>query len=467
MAKYNVPLNLRSFKVANATNKSVEKSFRSMMEWMRNSQEEYYSHHLDELVSMFSSGDTRMSGSLNSLGRKLGIEPHTKAEYQPFNKSEMFRASVLAQSAGFIQNELLLSVILDSEPSDPAEIIMAYRKSYPNFKAPTFQYVKRTCDRLDLGILHSAPKADGVLHLWACDTHYCRLGRDGNRAFLTIKLDDIGLTTLVFDIPKKERFDGKLTRPNVFLDKKSRLTFGFTVEKKAGERISNEGFVGVDLGVVEPFVATVVNEDSYSAPILPSKTINKITSKIRQLKLHSASIYRLETLNKDRHPEKAEIQRIERLRIRSKISRLKQERNHHIAAQIVDVARTYNVNIACENLSWVPNSKWDQSRAQDAIGHKARTHGVRVKKVNAKNTSNACPKCGSEVKHHARTTFCKQCRKSLNRDILASRNIAVRAVANVKTISDFIQRSLHTRVVRPASTGYLNNQVHHLARCTT
>lgn len=460
MSKYFVPINLTSYEILtpHVTRSEVDEGLRSMMEWLKQEQNNYYKNKFPQLIESLLDGEIELRGSLNSLGRKLGIDVSSKASYQPYNMSEMFRVSVLSKASLYLQEETLLSLITslsdNVEELDPKKVREEYKKSYPSLKAPTQEFVKRTLLRLHKGVIHGVPSGDGVLPLWASDTHYSKLSRDGNKVFLTLPV--MGLNkkvTLLFSLPKSERFQGvKVTRPNVYVNRKNGVSFGFTIQKPLPHMREHESVMGVDLGKVEPFVGTVFWGGKYSSPVMPTRTSNRISQKLNRLASHSKSLYMKEMFNKEKgHEQKSETLRVERLRVRSKMSRLKIEQSHRIATKIVQIAEQYNALIVLEYLSWVPHGKWDHSRSQEAIEHKARIRGIRTRKISPRNTSKDCPRCGSKVKHSGRATHCVKCVRVLDRDILASRNIAQRAYPT--SFNMLSQLSLHTRVMRPVTPG--------------
>lgn len=154
--------------------------------------------------------------------------------------------------------------------------------------------MRRTIDRLDkTGVMHGIPKGDGVLPFWATDTHYSKITNDNKHIYFSLKLDNIGQLTLKFNIPQKDRFmnGDKITRPNVYLDKNNNIKFGFTIQKEMLKPKGYKNYLGIDLGIVESFVGTVITNNSYSAPIYANKKINMLNNKISKLKLLSNQLF--------------------------------------------------------------------------------------------------------------------------------------------------------------------------------
>lgn len=466
MSKYNIPLNLTDYTIENntTTQAQVETEILKMIKWLKTNQTIYYNQHFTNLINKIKNESVELKGTLNAVARKLDINPPQTHSYQPYNTAEMFRTSILTKTVGYLQNDLTLEIInkmSETKPLDeltPKEIIKAFKETYSDYKAPKTQVIKVVIRRLlTSGAIHSKPSPDGVLYFWTTDTHYSKITNDDKNIHFSLKLKNIGQLTLKFKIPDKERFkNGKITRPNVFVSKKTgKLTFGFTVQKQAPVLKNSRSYLGVDLGRVEAFVGSVITERTYSAPIHSNKKINFLNKKINKLMVLSSSLFNKEKMNEKRgHQYKYDVLRLERLRIRSKISHLKVERAHYIANQLVEVADAYNANIVFEDLSWVPQGKWDQARVQEFTQDRAKKKGVRVYHVNAKNTSQLCNVCGVQVKHSGRATKCSQCLKKLDRDVLASRNIANKLAR--KNFENLIQLSVQTRVSKPVTPGEYN-----------
>lgn len=461
MSKYHVPINLTRFTVEsnNATTVQVVHEIKALMKWLKTNQDHYYQNGFTDLTERLLNEELILKGSLNSFGRSIGLTPPIPATYQLHNTAEMFRVSILAKTSAYLQNEIILTIIQDQDEPTPKSVLAEYKKYYPNHKTPTQQFIKNSIKRItENGVTHGTPKGDGVLNYWATDMHYSKVTQNGSTIYFTLKLENLGVTTLKFLFPNKERFTGgKVTRPNVFLDKKGNLKFGFTLQKELPKDMpQRDNILGVDLGLVEPFTGTVLfGDDTHSSPFLPNHQVNIYHRKISRLRDLSSKVWLKEELNKVRgHAGKADILRTERLRLRSKISRLKVEQSHALANQIVTIAESHQAIIYVENLAWIPNSSWDQSRQQDMIEHKAKIKNIKVRKVNPKDTSNKCHRCGSLVKHSGRASHCVKCVRSLNRDILASRNISQSNKPRKIT-----QKSLQTRVTKPATTGAVNNYV--------
>lgn len=220
-------------------------------------------------------GTIVLKGSLNSLGRQLGIEPTTPYPYQPFNMNEMLRTTIVQKLFGYVQTEALFRVFhtLGERPTEH-EALTLFKKQYPTITTPTVAFTEISLHRYyDKNVrCATIPGESRVLPFWACDTHHSKLATNGNRIFFTFPLPSVrGKVTITVRIPNGERFTrfDKVSRPTVYVDGRGRVTFVFAfitdIPKKPTTTI-----MGVDLGKVEPFVATILNptEHTYSSPYL-------------------------------------------------------------------------------------------------------------------------------------------------------------------------------------------------------
>ena len=95
-----------------------------------------------------------------------------------------------------------------------------------------------------------------------------------------------------------------------------------------------------------------------------------------------------------------------------------------------------NTEVALENLSWLDSQsgRWPHAEIQSRIESTAKRYGLKVVKVNAKDTSKTCSRCGGKTSNNSKTRVgvCAACGFSLDRDVSASREIALRAVSNAK-----------------------------------
>ena len=255
MPKLHTPINLRNYEVITPgiTTKQVETSLRATRAWLLENQKAYYSISFEPLLQKLLNEEVHLTGSLNSLGRKLKIKPPHKAEYQAYNLAEMFRVSVLTKVAGLLQQASLFDLAIAESITEPRQLKATYKTRYPFLPQPTSQVIRRTLLQVERGVYPSVPKPDGMLSYWATDTHYSKLTRDQQHLYFTVKLQDLGPVILSFILPNRERFtEGKPTRPNMYLDKRGRLTFGFTLQAPAPAPVKGVAVLGGGSGFSDP-----------------------------------------------------------------------------------------------------------------------------------------------------------------------------------------------------------------------
>lgn len=473
MSKTYAPFRLKDFEVIEGklSKEEVISEFKRMSDWMRKEQDYFYQNNLDEITELFMGGEHKYSGSKNSLGRKVGVTPQENYDFNSHNLSEMFRSSVMSHVAGYIQDTAIVSIINDENIEDSKIIVRDFVDNFPHLKKPTHMHTSGVASRLvNKGVVAGIPKGNGQLSLSATDNHFLQMKSHGRDLFMTIKMLGSSVT-LKFRIPKSSRFnDGKITKPTVVFDDSNRILFYFTVQKDVPLSNFNQRVIGVDLGKVEEYVASIIDggEMSYSAPYHARKKVKKITEQISTLWRHYHSNKFKQVMNeKFGHEKQLLIHKTECERIRARITRLKNERALTIAAHLVEIAELNNVSaISFEKLDWLGSKggKWEHSMIQNATESRARKSGVSVRKVSAKGTSTTCPKCKKTTQATGRKRVCSPCRSKLDRDVSASRVIGVRAIPNAsaqfkhyKQVLSVITRS--SRRGTPVPVTYLQSVV--------
>lgn len=118
-------------------------------------------------------------------------------------------------------------------------------------------------------------------------------------------------------------------------------------------------------------------------------------------------------------------------RKRSKASRIMIGLSGQIAADLTHKTTKHQVGLVhLENLKWVTGakygSKWAHSKITHKIEHASARQGIRTKRVNPRNSSQSCHKCGTTITHNTkhRTVWCGDCRIKIDRDVNAAINIA-------------------------------------------
>ena len=430
-----IPLKLRNFQVVsdNTNKEEVIKDLKEILDFIYKEEEMLFSSN-DRFFSVCDYLRNNKKQQSNSMGRYMGLNTSVEYPYQNYNVKSAFRSIAIDKTYSYIQSANLFRILNDFDTKDVKEIKRIYRSRHIT-KTPTTQVVEAHIHRFyNKGdVVASKPGPAKEFPLSQTDMFYCtKTEVVDNNIFITVKLSK-GETTLKFRIPKHERFTDnvkKYSRPNVVLEEDN-LVFIFTVFKDVEEKEYNN-IMGVDIGKVESFVATVVytDEKEYSAPFFSTKNVNVLTKRIENLFEEIKRIdNKIEINERCNHPEKVEVLEEERRRKRNKISILKDQRASLQANTIVKIADANKSNIVLEELNWVDKGgTWERAIVHEKIENLAKANGIEVSKVSARDTSNNCPKCNRKVSHNSKTrmTTCKKCNKKLDRDVLASRNIAKR-----------------------------------------
>ena len=182
-------------------------------------------------------------------------------------------------------------------------------------------------------------------------------------------------------------------------------------------------FLGVDLGIIK--IATASNGITFSG-----KQVDTVRKRYTKLK---SALQSVGSKSAKRHLKK----------ISGEERRFKKNTNHIISKQIVQIAKALGVSIALEELKNFKKTvrknqreqfgKWAFGELIKFIEYKAKLSGVQTVKVNPKNTSRTCSKCGDCRKSNRKSQAvfkCRSCNHIVNADLNAARNIAARASFN-------------------------------------
>ena len=422
----------------------VSADLAQMVSWMAEAEQEVLaSQKFHDLALKALKGD-RPSGALTSWGRKkLSRYPFS---FQRHNMNEMLVSNVVSTLEAYAVSVGLFQVMsTHTNETKPERILSHYRGSYPNAPQPTSGMVRAHLIRFHKKGEQKAslPGVSAKLNLAVCDTHFApkafRDDSDSLSIVIQVKTPSYGLTKIFLRLPDNaERFsDGKVCRPTVRLNNKGQVVFDIAIEHEVQQRGTNK-VIGVDLGKVEPFVATVINpEDKYrSAPYHTQYKgrLGSLAKKEQQRRDLSAHLYKRADLcerhNRDQH---AQVLRTEAKRVSAKATRIKHEISQCIASQVVEIADRNDAHVSLENLSWLDSQggRWPHAEIQNRIESTAKRYGLKVVKVSARDTSSTCSRCGGKVSNNlkSRVGACDVCGFSLNRDVSASREIALRATS--------------------------------------
>jgi len=206
--------------------------------------------------------------------------------------------------------------------------------------------------------------------------------------------------------------------------------FVIPIKKEVEIRQEYDGIVGVDLGLRYNAVITLL----YNGKITYVEFLKyrKLMHKIRMLWHH---IDELKSMLPEGQRTSKRIQRMWK-----RIRRINNWIAHNISKRIVEIAEENNAMIALENLKGLrpvkgKNSKknnrrignWVRGKIVKYTIYKANWERIKVKLVNAKNTSKKCHLCGSQGLRAGANFFYEHCKRTYNADFNASVNIGIRA----------------------------------------
>ena len=386
----------------------------------------------------------RPTGSLNSWGRKR--LSRYDFSFQKYNMNEMLTTNVVSTLELYAMSVGLFQVMsTHTKETKPEKILSCYRSTYPDAPQPTSGMVRAHLIRFHKKgeCKASLPGVSAKLNLAVCDTYFApKASRDENNLLnvvFQLRTPQHGLTSIHLRLPEnKSRFgNGRVCRPIIRLNNKGQVVFDIAIEHEVKQRDTNR-VVGVDLGKVEPFVATIINpEDKYrSAPYhvrYKGRLGTLVEKEQRRRDLASHLCERADLCERHNRTDHADTLRTEAKRVSAKATRIKHEISQCIASQVVSIADQNDAHLSLENLSWLDaqGGRWPHAEIQSRIENTAKRYGLKVTKVSAKNTSRTCSHCGGKVSNNSRTRVgtCSTCGFKLNRDLSASREIGLRATS--------------------------------------
>ena len=444
----------------------VSADLAQMVTWMAQAEREVLaSPKFHDLALKALKGD-RPTGSLNSWGRKR--LSRYNFSFQKHNMNEMLVTNVAGVLEAYATSVGLFQV-MSTHPSTvkPDRILSHYKDSYPKAPQPTSGMVRAHLIRYHKKGERKAslPGVSANLNLAVCDTKFSpKSSRDENDPLsivIQLSTPHYGLTSVHLRLPENtERFgDGKVCRPTIRLNSKGKLVFDIAIEHEIDERQTKK-FVGVDLGRVEPFVATVIDPTtkhrSASYHVNYKRRLGSLVKAEKKRRDLSAYLCQRADLcdkyNRDQHSQAL---RTEAKRVSAKATHIKHEISQCIASQVVEIADQNDAHISLENLSWLDTKggRWPHAEIQSRIENTAKRYGLKVTKVNAKDTSRTCSRCGGQTSNNSKTRVgtCTVCGFELDRDVSASREIALRATSPSSRSREKMRSLLRQRALERSS----------------
>ena len=427
--------------------KQVERDLAQMVTWMAQAEQEVLASQEFHNLTLGALKGGRPSGSFNSWGRKR--LSRYDFSFQKHNMNEMLVTNVVGVLEAYAVSIGLFQV-MSTHPSTtkPDCILSYYRGAYPDAPQPTSGMVRAHLRRYHVKGERKAslPGVSAKLNLAVCDIHFApKTSRDDNdplSVIVQVKTSSYGTTKIFLRLPENaERFGrGKVCRPTIRLNNKGQVVFDVAIEHEAQKRDTKK-IVGVDLGKVEPFVATVINPKNKhrSTPyhVNYKRRLGSLVKKEQQRRDLASHLYeKADLCDRYNRTNRADVLCTEAKRVNAKVTRIKHEISQCIASQVAEIADWSNAHIAVENLSWLDSQgrRWPHAEIQSRIENTAKRYGLKVVKVSARDTSRTCSRCGGRVSNNSKTRVgaCSVCGFSLNRDVSASREIGLRAVSNAR-----------------------------------
>ncbi|MGI0018029.1 MAG: RNA-guided endonuclease InsQ/TnpB family protein [Nitrosotalea sp.] len=201
-------------------------------------------------------------------------------------------------------------------------------------------------------------------------------------------------------------------------------SISISVRKQVGQVIP-ENMIGIDRNLRNVTISTNDGTILYKT--------NKLLS-IKENTSHVISSFKRFDVRVKRHFQQ---------RLGNRRSRRIQQCLHKISKDIIQRAKESKSMIVFEDLKGIRKlyrkgngqgnkyrrklNSWSFYELQRQITYKAEWEGIPVRFVDPKRTSQLCPICGGrlqEDRFHRRKLLCINCKRSMNRDVIASMNIA-------------------------------------------
>ena len=320
---------------------------------------------------------------------------------------------------------------------------------------PTNSYLETLANAKDIPVL---PKRKTfILDFSVSDKQMFRVGENSNVYEIKIhskkEVKDYNLETgwISFEmfLPTyiRESFTGKTAKPQFYWDhNKEEFVCAIPCEiKKLPHEYEN--VMGVDLGKIKVYSATVVRkDDSISDEYVPTEELQNLVNKLKRMNQHIKSVYEKKKRSSKygNFTERQARRKLDYKRSRNKRTKLQLAIARLVAVEVINIAiKEQCKEIHLENLSWVKSSggKWNFAEMQDCIEEVAELFNIKIVKVSAKNSSKTNPVTLEVGKISNRDVTFKNGQK-VNRDQLAGLNLALREPKKQK------QRKIRTLNIR-------------------
>jgi putative transposase len=195
--------------------------------------------------------------------------------------------------------------------------------------------------------------------------------------------------------------------------------------------VDTQGYLGVDLGIVE--IASDSAGNQYSG-----EAVKRVRKNVKE---HRRQLQRKQTNSAKKRLR----------RVASRQSRFVRDVNHCISKKLVATALSLQKALALEDLTGIREragtvsrqmrwllGNWSFDQLKQFVCYKAEAVGLRVVLVDPRNTSRTCPECGycDKANRKSQSSFrCLECGFEANADFVGSRNIEARAEQSDRLLS--------------------------------
>jgi len=217
-----------------------------------------------------------------------------------------------------------------------------------------------------------------------------------------------------------------------------------TIEKEINLKQNYDNIVAIDLGIRR--IATVVSTTD-KKPKFYGKELRKIRGHYFYLRKKLSKLKKLRAVKKLGNKEK----------------RIVNDLLHKISREIVNKAKKENAIIVVGDLKGI--RKQNKSRKFNRklnsfpyyklskyVEYKANWEGIKVLKINEKNTSKICSRCGSQGLRHNGKFVCKNCGVELNADYNGALNILKRACGYISQVGAALTQPRRGAALMPHSS---------------
>ena len=242
-----------------------------------------------------------------------------------------------------------------------------------------------------------------------------------------------------------------IVKPTIRETKQGEVVFDFKTKIEVPV-FNQSGFkAGLDLGFVEPYILTIINDEGkvvarFHASNITYRTMESLRGAdaelrhLRELKHDKVQAYKALKIPLEEQAGYRDYQGLcrEIRRLAARVGRLKEAFAGLIGHEVREHLKPYHVRgLGVEYLGWLAsrkghravNKSWAYGECQSALTNQLELIGVRVRRVSARDSSQLCNRCSKRVTHRGRVVLCSNgclTDSGWDRDLNASVNLAGR-----------------------------------------